>query len=141
MVFNLQCIQKPKMKIPALIILLSIMESCSRSIEHDKDKPELQGTWQVDKIEISKDGQLKKIIKDINTQYWKIFKADSIQIYTVQQIQNSFPIIVTDSIIKAPDDDYLIDKLSSAKMELSNVQNLYEGYYTVVYYLDKVEDH
>lgn len=124
------------MKIQLLILVCGfLLASCNKPLLNEQ----LPGLWKIEKVEVRLDGQIKRLIKD-SSHFWQIFEKDSIRIFTPGKLQNSFPITVHKLSIKSPADDFKIDKLNSEHLELSSIKNLQEATYTVIYYLDRVED-
>ncbi len=126
------------MKIQIFIFICCVVAACYKP----DINPKLRGLWKVDKVEVMKDGELKRLIKD-SSQYWQIYQQDSIRIFTPEKLQNCFPVTIHKSSITGPADEFIIDKLNDESLELSSNKKMQEANYTVIYYLDRVvgDDH
>ena len=111
---------------------------------HKKTSGDLiPGTWQVKKIDIFSDNQLRKTI-DTGYQYWRFYKDDSIHIYDHATLQNCLHIKMDKQFIHSIDsknrtDQFSIDTLNNQILELSSKQCLPDEEYTIVYHLEKME--
>ena len=119
--------------------IVLILSACSKNKIHHL----LPGFWKLQRIEIMKDGQLKKLIKD-SSQYWKVHAKDSIEIFSTQHLQNCLWVNIGKTSIRTIDratgklaDEYLIDRLDDSRLELSTYQKVIDDEYTILYYLER----
>src|SRR5687768_7661553 len=85
------------MKLYYLLIVFCVLfgHSCIRN----NNNRFLAGMWKVERVEVLKDNELKRII-DPGIQYWKFCKTDSIEIFNKRQVQNRLYVKVKKSSIK-----------------------------------------
>jgi len=102
------------------------------------------GLWRLEKIEVLKNNELKKII-DTGYQYWKFYKTDSIEISNEKEIQKCLRIKAGNDSFRSIDggtgdtiDEFFIEKLNKHELELSSKKKLDQIDYKVVYYLQKM---
>lgn len=105
------------------------------------------GIWKLEKIEVSQNNELKKII-EAGYQYWKFYKSDSIEIFNNEQVQKCLKLKADNDSFRSIDrrtgdilDEFVIDKLTKSELEISSRKNLDKIDYTVVYYLEKVNEY
>ena len=127
--------------LPLLCSSLLFFSSCSRNNNAVPD-----GIWKLEKIEILKDNELRKII-DTGYQYWKFYNSDSIEISNTQQVQKCLRIKAGRDSFRSIDyasgnmiDEFFIEKHNNHELELYSKNKLDKEDYTVVYYLEKVID-
>jgi hypothetical protein len=102
------------------------------------------GLWKMEKIEVFNNDHLRKTI-DTGYQYWKFCKTDSILIFERKELQNCLQIKINRNSITSIDrtnraDVFAITLVNKEKLELSSRQKLNEQEYTIVYYLEKVNE-
>jgi hypothetical protein len=104
-----------------------------------------EGLWKLDKIEVLRNNELKKII-DTGQQYWKFYKADSLEISDAAHVQKSLRIKAGKDSFMSLDhqsgnavDEFVIDKLNKQELELSSRKTIENDDYTVVYYLERID--
>lgn len=126
---------------PIVLVVVSFV-ACYKS----KNKELLNGLWKIDRVEVLKGPELKKII-DTDCQYWNISDGSGIEIFDTIEMQNILRIKLDKDSINSIDpgsgrilDKFVIQKLNRNKLELSSRQQLNTGVYSIVYYLDKVND-
>ena len=103
------------------------------------------GIWKLEKIEVLQNNELKKII-EAGYQYWKFYKADSIEIFNDELVQKCLKIKADNDSFRSIDrgtgnviDEFVIEKFNKQELELSSRKKLDQLEYTVVYYLEKVK--
>lgn len=126
---------------PLLCSSILFFSSCSMN---NKNIP--AGIWKLEKIEILRNNELKKII-DTGYQYWKFYNSDSIEISNTQQVQKCLRIKAGRDSFRSIDnasgnmiDEFFIEKHNKHELEIYSKNKLDKVDYTVVYYLEKVID-
>lgn len=130
------------MKIYTIIVcIVSLIIACKKN---NTTIP--SGIWKLQKIEVLQNNELKKII-EAGYQYWKFYKADSIEIFIDELVQKCLKIKVGNDSFRSIDrgtgdivDEFFIDKLNQQELELSSRKKLDQLEYTVVYYLEKMTE-
>ena len=103
------------------------------------------GIWKLERIEVLKDHELKKII-DTGYQYWKFLNNESIEIYNDSTVQKRMKIKAGSDSFSSIEcgtgavlDEYVIEKVNRRELELSSSKTIERSDYTVVYYLNKID--
>lgn len=107
----------------------------------------LHGLWKIERVEIMKGPVLQKTIIDSSNQYWSIRDREWLYIFDDHKLQNRLQVKMDKESIRSFDtssgnlqEEFLIERSTTEKLELVSHQTIDKDNYDIIYYLDKIED-